>query len=367
MPQNTAAYLTSLKKYPLEVKTAPYTAPQSSQIVIRSRAVAVNPYDYFIQENGNMVTPWLKYPAVLGTDVSGEVVEIGKAITRFKVGDRVVSHALGVSKNRDGAAAGAFQEYVLLEEHMTSPIPDSMTFESASVIPLGASTAACGLFEKDQLGLDVPTGKVEPNGKTVLVWGGSTSVGCNAIQMAKAAGYQVITTASPKNFAMVKDLGAAHVFDYNSKTVVKDIIQVLQGGHLVGALSIGANSADPCLDILHKTKGDKKFIMITYLIANVDPNKSMAYKIAYYLCASIRHWFITRMRGIKSTAVFGDTLADNGIGKAFYADYLPTALANGSFKPSPEAAVAGHGLDKIQAAMDTLKNGVSGKKIVVTL
>lgn len=61
-------------------------------------------------------------------------------------------------------------------------------------------------------------------GQTVVVWGGSTSVGSNAVQLAVAAGYEVVTTASPRNFDHVRALGASAVFDYNSSTVVQDII-----------------------------------------------------------------------------------------------------------------------------------------------
>jgi NADPH:quinone reductase-like Zn-dependent oxidoreductase len=71
------------------------------------------------------------------------------------------------------------------------------------------STAACGLFQEDHLALQRSSALPKPTSKTLLVWGGSTSVGSNAIQLAVAAGYEVFTTASPKNFDYVKKLGAA--------------------------------------------------------------------------------------------------------------------------------------------------------------
>ena len=102
---------------------------------------------------------------------------------------------------------------------MASEIPDSISFESAAVIPLGLSTAPAGLFQDDFLKLQFPT--VPPQkqtGNTLLIWGGASSVGSNAIQLAIAAGYQVVTTASPKNFEYVKKLGASAVYDYNAAT-----------------------------------------------------------------------------------------------------------------------------------------------------
>ena len=95
------------------------------------------------------------------------------------------------------------------------------------MLPLAVSTAACGLFQADQLSLAHPSAKPEPAGRTLLVWGGSSSVGSNAIQLAVAAGYEVIATASPRNFGYVTNLGASRVFDYNSPEVVADIVAAL--------------------------------------------------------------------------------------------------------------------------------------------
>jgi NADPH:quinone reductase-like Zn-dependent oxidoreductase len=123
------------------------------------------------------------------------------------------------------SAEGAFQEYTVITTNMNSPISSSMPYEKACVLPLCLSAAACGLLQKDFLALDYPTTSPRPNGKTVLVWRGFTSVGSNAIQLAIAAGHEVITTASLKNFDYVRVLGAVGAFDYRSTAVVKDIIE----------------------------------------------------------------------------------------------------------------------------------------------
>jgi len=82
------------------------------------------------------------------------------------------------------------------------------------------------------------------------MWGGTTSVGCNAIQLAVAAGYEAITTCSPANFECTKKLGAVQVFNYSSKTVVPDIIRAFKGKTTAGALAMGTGPAETCLDIL---------------------------------------------------------------------------------------------------------------------
>jgi NADPH:quinone reductase-like Zn-dependent oxidoreductase len=198
MPANSAVWLRKKNSGRLAVGPAPYPHPREHEIVVRNHAVAVNPADWIIAIMGGLICPWLTYPAVLGSDAAGEVVEAGTAVTRFRVGDRVLGHAVGIEKNRNAAAEGAFQAYPVLLDHMSTPIPDHISYEQAAVLPLGVSTAACGLFQKDLLGLRLPAGHAPPAGETVLVWGGSTSVGSNAIQLAVAAGYDVITTASPR-------------------------------------------------------------------------------------------------------------------------------------------------------------------------
>ena len=69
----------------------------------------------------------------------------------------------------------------------------------------------------------------------------------------------------------------------------------------------------------------------------------------------------------KDDVVFATSIKDNNISKAIYQDYLPTALANGSFKPRPIPTVVGKGLEELQRGLDKLKAGVSATKLVVTL
>jgi D-arabinose 1-dehydrogenase-like Zn-dependent alcohol dehydrogenase len=75
----------------------------------------------------------------------------------------------------------------------------------------------------------------KPNGKTLLVWGGSSSVGACAVQMAIASGYEVATTASAHNFGLCKDIGAKWVFDHTKDSVVEDIVAALSGKEFGGA------------------------------------------------------------------------------------------------------------------------------------
>ncbi|MCJ1412212.1 hypothetical protein MMC19_006305 [Ptychographa xylographoides] len=370
MPTNTAAYLVAPKTSPLEVKSAPYTAPREDEIVIKNRAVAVNPVDWMVQgDMGSLMFPWLKFPLVSGSDSAGEVVEVGSSVTRFKVGDRVVGHAVGQDKARNSSSECSFQIYTVLLAHMASPIPSTLSYEKACVIPLGLSTAACGLFQQDMLALRLPSEPREAQtDKTVLIWGGSSSVGSSAIQLAVAAGYEVITTCSPRNFEYVKRLGACEAFDYNSKTVKDDVLRALKDKSCAGAFTVGLGAAEACLDIIAKCDGDKAIAMATYPAPPSPPDTLVILQHSwYYLRGRLATFVKAKTRGIRTKYIFGTTLAFNGVGKAMYEDFLPKALAAGTFVCAPDPQVVGTGLEMIQTAYEVQKKGVSATKVVVSL
>lgn len=84
------------------------------------------------------------------------------------------------------------------------------------------------------LNLPLPTNSPKSIGKTLLVWGGSSAVGAAAIQLAKASGLEVVATASPKNFGMVKEVGASEVFDYSTPSIVDDLVTYLKDKAVAG-------------------------------------------------------------------------------------------------------------------------------------
>ncbi|HEY0933394.1 MAG TPA: zinc-binding alcohol dehydrogenase family protein [Trebonia sp.] len=372
MPVNTAAWINAPYAR-LEVGPAPYTPPADDQIVVRNRAVAVNPLEWVIQVAGTVAYRWLKYPTVLGSDVAGEVVETGRAVTRFRPGMRVIGHAVGTDKDSNSAAEGGFQQYTVLLERMASPIPDTLAFEDAAVLPLGVSTAACALFQDDQLGLRPPSLNPVPAGQTVLVWGGSTSVGSNAIQLAAAAGYEVITTASPHNFEYVRLLGAAQVFDYNRPDVVPDIIAALEGRTLAGAIAIGTTSAPACVRIAGASTGNR-FVSIASppvsfaSLGGSDRGRlELPRLMLRFVSANVALQVSARRRRVRTKFIFGTTLKANQVCDLVYRDFLPAALAAGRYAAAPKPFVAGHGVPDIQQALDIQRKGVSAAKVVVSL
>ncbi|KAK0516281.1 hypothetical protein JMJ35_000884 [Cladonia borealis] len=339
MDSNTAAWLTAAKSKPFQVQPAPLWTPAENEVLVRNRAVAINPVDGSLQS----LAWWpLNYPTILGQDIAGEVVAVGPNVTRFKYGDRVLGHAVGMATKRD--QDNAFQAYTIVQINMACEIPDKISFESAAVIPLGCSTAASGLFQEAFLNLQFPTEPPQkPTGKILLVWGGASSVGSNAIQLAIAAGYQVISTASPKNFEYVKKLGASEVFDYKNASVGDDLVNTLSGKTIAGVFDcIGGPAWSICIDVIHKSTGTK-FISTT------------------------KRGFPKPPEGVTIKQVFATTIKDNPVGEAVYKDFLPRALKAGVFIPAPEPLKAGEGLDSVQRAVDLYETGVSARKVVVSL
>jgi NADPH:quinone reductase-like Zn-dependent oxidoreductase len=335
-----ASWITAAKAYPLEVKKVPTHTPGPNEILVRNCAVAINHIDAMIQKTAFLP---MKYPAILGQDVAGEVVAVGPGVTRFKEGDRILGHSIlyATQQNRDGA----FQQYTIVRANLASELPDEMSFEAACVVPVGLSTAACALFQDADLGLQLPTltKPVPTTTKTVLIWGGSSSVGCNAIQLSVAAGYEVIATASRHNFDYVRKLGASQVFDHQSPGIVDELVRALAGKMMAGALDcIGFAAATTTATVIQQCEGTK-MVSTTLPVPTDVP------------------------AGVTVKQVRGDELRDNHVGKAIYEDFLPQALKSRTFVPAPEPMVVGQGLEKLQDAIDLLNKGVSARKVVVTV
>lgn len=123
------------------------------------------------------------------------------------------------------SSAGSHQDFCLAQDRLLYAVPPGLSLSDAGGIVMACHTAADGLFNGLGFGFraaDVPG--TDPSGRAILIWGGASSVGVAAIQMAKVAGFgRVFTTASPKNHAVLQRLGATQCFEYKSPTVVEDI------------------------------------------------------------------------------------------------------------------------------------------------
>lgn len=184
--------------------------PGPGQIRVRVAAVGLNPVDYKLAGRGNAA--W-SYPHILGLDVAGTVDALGSGDSgQFQVGDRVYYHG-------DLTHPGGYAELAITTAHTSAAIPEGVDFVAAAAIPCAGLTAYQGLVRRLRVQV----------GQTVWVQGGAGGVGGYGIQICKAMGATVITTASAENHDYVAGLGADHVIDYNTEDVVARILEITDG------------------------------------------------------------------------------------------------------------------------------------------
>lgn len=240
----------------------------------------------------------------------------------------------------------------------------------------GVSVATKALFHKDLIaaprlpslrrGQDPPPDAAGTTKPTILIWGGATSVGSCAIQLAAAAGYDVVTTCSPRHFDRARRLGASLALDYASPTVAADLLVALadRRASLVSALANAGMDRDTYPAVVEACAAAVRSYPPSTPPPAADAGSGSAGRKVVAM-TMVPYWgpafegvdcrFVEPLRG------------DRELAGAVFHDYLPGALADGSFLPVPEAQVVGEGLESLQEAMDVLKAGVSAKKIVVTL
>jgi len=169
-------------------------------VIIEVHAASLNPIDNILRSGVMREMLPLTFPHVMGYDVSGVVVEVGKDVKSVKVGDSVLARPNQID-------AGAIAEYARIKETELAIKPASLSHEHAASVPLAGLTAWQALIAKGNL----------KKAEKVLIHAGSGGVGTYAIQIAKQVGAYVATTTSSKNADLVKSLGADLVIDYKTQ------------------------------------------------------------------------------------------------------------------------------------------------------
>jgi NADPH:quinone reductase-like Zn-dependent oxidoreductase len=215
----------------LALSDVPEPHPGSGEIRVRVAAIGLNPVDYKLAGRGN---PAWSYPHILGLDVAGTVDVVGPDVDQWKVGDRVFYHG-------NLANAGGYAELAITTAHTAAAIPDVVDFVAAAAIPCAGLTAYQGIVRRLN---------VQPS-HSVWVQGGAGGVGGFGIQICRAIGATIITTASARNSDYVRSLGADHVIDYQSEDVIARILEIT-GGRGVDAVqaAVDTNTADQGIEVL---------------------------------------------------------------------------------------------------------------------
>jgi NADPH:quinone reductase-like Zn-dependent oxidoreductase len=224
----------------LQLKEIETPSPKDNELLIAIHATTVSTGDCNIR-NFTFVTrsmlpiaklmfgigkPWKA--RILGTELAGEVKRVGKNVTRFKTGDRVIAST--------GAAGGGHAEYACLPEiGAVATKPDSLSWEQAVALPFGANTAL--YFLRD-------LGKIRA-GQDLLIIGASGAIGSAGVQLAKHFGARVTGVCSGPNVELVRSLGADSVIDYtredftksgNTYDLIFDVVGATTFDHCQGSL-----------------------------------------------------------------------------------------------------------------------------------
>ena len=189
----------------LKLEEIPTPKPEAGQVLLRFRAVGVNPYDTYMRAGTYAIKPPLPYTP--GSDAAGTVEAVGSGVTKVKPGDRVYTAK---------TLSGAYAEYILALEEQVHRLPDNVSFEQGAGVwvPYGTAFHAIHHFAKAR------------SGETVLVHGASGGVGTASVQMGRAIGMTVFGTAgTDKGLELVKREGAHQAFNHRNAGYQQEIMK----------------------------------------------------------------------------------------------------------------------------------------------
>jgi len=214
----------------LRYEDVPDAKPRKDQVLVRVKACALNHLDLWVRKG----LPGVTLPHILGSDVAGEIVEVGEYVTGFKAGQSVLQAPMYFCNHCSKCVAGLQNqcpEFTVLGNRVDGgnceliaapavnviPIPDSLDFNQAASVPLVFVTAWHML---------VGRAGIRP-GQTVLVLGASSGVGIAAIQVAKLFHARVITTAGDEHkLEKARELGADYGINHYQQKISEEVKQI---------------------------------------------------------------------------------------------------------------------------------------------
>ncbi|KAF7118390.1 hypothetical protein CNMCM5793_007907 [Aspergillus hiratsukae] len=341
MSTQKAVVITAPKQASL-VTDRPIPKLRDDYLLIKNVSVALNPTDW--KHIDYMASPG----ALVGCDYAGIVEEVGKAVKKpFKKGDRVCGFAHG--SNAVQHEDGTFAEYIVAKGDLQIRIPDNLSFQEAATLGVGITTVGQSLYQS--LGLAWPTEPIK-DAQPLLIYGGSTATGTLAIQFAKLSGYRVLTTSSPRNFPLVKSLGADEVYDYNDPDAAAKIRKATDNKlkYVLDTISL-ESSAKFCDEALSTEGGEYTSLLIVPIKReNVNDRWTLGYS------------------AVGERFFFGETEwpakpEDFEFGSKFWS-VAEKLLAEGKVKPHRPKVCPG-GLKGVLKGLQLMREGkVSGEKLV---
>lgn len=191
-----------------EILEIPTPTPKAEEVLVKVLATSVNPLDFQVRRGD--YEDFLTLPVITGHDISGVIVEIGSGVKNYKVGDEVYYSPEIFN------GTGSYAQFHCAHESIIGLKPKNISHLEAATLPLAAGTAWEMLVTRAQLKIN----------QTILIHGGAGGVGIPTIQIAKAMGATVFTTARKVHHQFLLELGADHVIDYEKQDYVQVISQL---------------------------------------------------------------------------------------------------------------------------------------------
>lgn len=239
----------------MRLETLPDPVPGPGQVLVRVRAVGVNPVETYIRAGSYARRPSLPYTP--GSDGAGDVVAVGEGVTRFRVGDRVYLH---------GSVTGTYAELALAEESHVHPLPEPITYAQGAALGIPYATAYRALIQR---GGAIP-------GETVLVHGATGGVGIAAVQFAVNLGMTVIATGgTERGRELLRELGAHHVLDHHDPAHMEQAV-ALTGGHGVDVILEMLANVNLGRDLPALATGGRVVVIGSRGSVEINPRDTMA-------------------------------------------------------------------------------------------
>ncbi|WAI81792.1 MULTISPECIES: zinc-dependent alcohol dehydrogenase family protein [Achromobacter] len=298
-----------------KLREVPKPVPQAGQVLVRVHATSINPLDYQVRRGD--YPDLVPLPAITGHDVSGVVEAVGPGVTAFAPGDEVWY----TPQIFDGP--GSYAEYHVAAESIIGKKPPSLSHLEAASLTLVGGTAWEALVVR--AGLRV--------GESILIHGGAGGVGHVAIQLAKAIGAKVYTTAREANFEFARRMGADVVIDYAKEDYV-DTVMRETGGRGVDVVfdTIGGDTLSRSADVLAQ---------LGRVVSIVDIAQPQNLLQAWGKNASYHFVFTRQHRG--------------------KLDELSALIERGQLRPHVGAVYSLADIAQAHARLETPNNGLQGK------
>jgi len=336
----------------------PTPIPGPLDVLVKVAYSAIISMDKNIVDHGFLAEP---YPAVLGFNAAGTVVQVGEDVESLAIGDRITGFGVGHVEGK------GLQQFAVFPANCCAKVPASLELTEAVTIPDNFVTAYYTLF--DQLSLPLPTSlpattpPVAAN-KPILVYGSGSTVGMYTIQLLKLAGYtKILTTASKQHHEYLHGLGASDTFDYASPTLVEDILRA-SGGTV--PLAVSCISSFTTLAAISKViSGDGKLA----IVLPITDSDSLVGNQVYFELPADRSPFKPRVELIY-IATF-NYMMSNYKSMNIMSSVLTSILESSSLQPNRVRLLDekdGSIEERVRKGLDMFRRGeVRGEKIVVKI